>query len=100
MWLNNVENIIFSLNILQDANVFVSEMKPCLEFDISLNQNRQAYMVCIEGSLEINGTSLGMRDGVEISAPTNDEMDLKITAGENGAHFLIIEMNRQDNFRM
>lgn len=85
--------------IFQDANIYVSEMKPHLEYSLSLSHNRQAYMVCIEGSLEINGVSLDQRDAIEI-LPTKGEMDLSITAGNNGTHLMLIEMSKQDSFQM
>ena len=79
---------------MQDANVFVSEADAGVSQGISLNQNRQAYLICIEGSLAVNKEKLNARDAIEIVADKSDSFPVKLTAGEGGAHFLLIEMQR------
>lgn len=79
---------------MQDANVFVSETDPGTSQNISLNHSRQAYLVCIEGDLAINGVKLSMRDAIEIVAEDNSQFPVKLTAGDTGSHFLIIEMKK------
>lgn len=80
------------ITLHQDANVFVSESDPQTVFNIELGMNRQAYMVCIEGSLKVNDTVLTMRDGARLVATSNKPSPLTITTGDKGAHFIIIEM--------
>jgi len=54
-----------------------------------LEKGRQAYLVQIEGTSDINGLAPNMRDALEII-----EEDIKIKALET-SHFLIIEMKKQ-----
>lgn len=79
---------------MQDANVFVSEADAGVSQEISLRQDRQAYLVCIEGSLAVNDEKLSARDAIEIVAEENCSFPVKLTAGEKGAHFLLMEMQR------
>ncbi len=39
----------------QDTNVFVSEADAGTRFDLKLGPNRQAYLVCIDGSAKVGG---------------------------------------------
>lgn len=76
----------------QDANVLVSEMEPGFQHSIELGADRQAYLVCIEGSLDVNGgaMSLAERDAMAVQAAQPAPLVLK--AGDKGAHFLMVEM--------
>jgi redox-sensitive bicupin YhaK (pirin superfamily) len=76
-----------AITINQDVNMFVSELDPGTELNFKVDTGRQAYMVCIEGGLDINGTGLSLRDALEITG----EESLTITA-ESDAHLIIIEM--------
>jgi quercetin 2,3-dioxygenase len=80
-----------SVNLHQDCNVFVSESDAGKEFDISLGQARQAYLLCLEGSLKVNDVELRHRDAVELVAGAK-ALPLKLSAGPKGSHFMIIEM--------
>lgn len=79
------------IKINQDSNIFVLELDEDKEIDFKVGKNRQAYMVQIEGSSDINNTILNTRDALEIT-----EEDIKIKALKN-SHFLIIEMNKATN---
>lgn len=93
-----------TIRLHQDTNVFVSESDAGKAFQISLEPNRQAYLVCIEGSLgvEADGTGderieLAERDAAELGpvlrVSDNKRSEyIKLTTGEQGAHFLLIEM--------
>ena len=74
--------------------MFVSETDPGTSQEISLDQSRQAYLVCIEGDLAVNEVSLSTRDAIEIVAEDNSHFPVKLTAGDTGSHFLIIEMKK------
>lgn len=83
------------INLHQDANVFVSESDPGVQHDITLAAGRQAYLVCIEGSLSV-GTSdaetvLKQRDAAELVADKKP-VYLSLKAGEQGTHFMLIEL--------
>lgn len=76
--------------------MFVSEADAGVSQEISLCPNRQAYLVCIEGSLGVNEEHINARDAIEIVAEESSSFPVKLTAGEQGSHFLLIEMQRAD----
>lgn len=76
-----------AIKIHQDANIYVSEIDKGKTVDLSIKQGRQAYLVCIEGSLSMGGVELKERDAVKIIG----KEDLSIAAA-TGAHLLAIEM--------
>lgn len=76
------------IKINQDSNIYVLELEKGKEIDFKIEEDRQAYLVQIEGSSTINQITLNMRDGLEIV-----EEDIKITALET-SHFLMIEMSQ------
>lgn len=69
----------------------VSENDPNAVQEIALGEGRQAYLVAIEGSLDVNGTSLEQRDAVELVAGSQ-RMPVTLTSGNIGSHFMLIEM--------
>lgn len=71
---------------------FVSENDGGEQFNLQLGPSRQAYLVCIEGSLEINGESLHQRDGAEVTGSIDSCTDLSLACGPEGAHFMLLEM--------
>lgn len=74
--------------------MFVSEADAGVLQVISLDQNRQAYLICIEGDLAVNEVQLSMRDAVEIVAQESSPFPVRLTAGKTGSHFLLIEMQK------
>lgn len=89
-WLNIVStkggNAPIEIN--QDSNIFVLELDKDNEIDFKVDKNRQAYLVQIEGTSNINNVVLNMRDALEII-----EEDIKIKALEK-SHFLVVEMKK------
>lgn len=89
-WLNIVSpkggNAPIKIN--QDSNLFVLELDKDNEIEFKVGKGRQAYLVQIEGSSDINNIVLNMRDALEIT-----EEDIKIKAIDS-SHFLVIEMNK------
>ncbi len=75
--------------------MFVSESDAGKEFNLTLGAQRQAYLMCIEGSLQANQQVLGMRDAAEIVGHDSQEVPLSIRALEQGAHFIILEMAKE-----
>lgn len=59
-----------------------------------MDQNRQAYLICVEGDLAVNEVELNIRDAIEIVAHANSPFTVRLTAGETGSHFLLIEMQK------
>lgn len=89
-WLNIVSSKEGNapIKINQDSNIFVLDLDKDKEIDFKVGENRQAYLVQIEGSSNINDIVLNMRDALEIT-----EEDIKIKAVED-SHFLIVEMKK------
>ncbi|HHY28283.1 MAG TPA: pirin family protein [Desulfitobacterium dehalogenans] len=76
------------IKINQDSNLFALELDKDQEIDFTVDKDRQAYLVQIEGSSDINSIVLNMRDALEIT-----EEDIKIKALET-SHFLVVEMKK------
>jgi redox-sensitive bicupin YhaK (pirin superfamily) len=86
------------IQLHQDANVFVSESDSGVSHSVDLGPSRQAYLVCIEGQMTVDdgssSTHLTMRDAAAVVNPSPDPLPLVLKAGESGAHFLLIEMQK------
>lgn len=76
------------VKIYQDANIDAVSLEKgrAIRFDVA--KGRQAYLVLIEGSADINGNVLRTRDGLE-----SIEDPLNITAQEK-SHLLAIELKK------
>ncbi len=81
------------LYICQDINVYVSELtEKDKSISFVLNEGRQAYIFCFEGSINIDQyPSLKERDSLKAYGPAN----MEFTLASDKAHFIIIEM-RED----
>jgi quercetin 2,3-dioxygenase len=84
------------VEINQDVNAFASELELGQRVSLDLPAARQAYLLCIEGSVKVNGQVLNKYDACEI---TNSPgvVDIEATgveATENGdlAHILAFTM--------
>ena len=90
-WLQIVSSVNgqAQIKINQDANIYVIELDEGKEIDFKISTGRQAYLVQIEGSSQINNVLLNDRDGLEII-----EEDIMIKA-TNTSHILVIEMKKQ-----
>lgn len=74
------------VQIQQDANIYATYLESGKEIHLSVEENRQAYVVQIEGSSVVNQMNLYERDGAEVI----DE-DVSIKARES-SHLLVIEL--------
>eukprot|EP00877_Chromochloris_zofingiensis_P003934 jgi/Chrzof1/13541/Cz08g01120.t1 len=81
-----------SIKLHQDANVYVSENDPNVQHELLLRPQRQAYIVCMEGAMQVGGQQMSTRDAVEVVGDDGKETPLTINSGDKGAHFLLIEM--------
>ena len=78
------------IKINQDVNIYVLELENEKEIELTVEKNRQAYLVQIEGESDINGIQLSPKDALEI---TEENILIK----SNGvSHYLVIEMKLQD----
>lgn len=76
------------IKIHQDVNLSVLELDAGKTIHFDVKAGRQAYLVQIEGSSDINGATLTMRDALE-----SVEENLRITANDK-SHYLVIEMRK------
>ncbi|MBS1208230.1 MAG: pirin protein [Proteobacteria bacterium] len=74
------------VKIHQDANFYATSLSPGSRTIFEVRPDRQAYLVLIEGTAQINGETLAMRDGLESVGTSLD------IASPAGAHLLVIEM--------
>ena len=86
------------IKINQDANIHVSEFDLGKTVEFSVEEGRQAYVLCVEGSgVQVSGsgkflTSMEKHDAGEASGPVS----LQFTSNESsGGHVLIVEMNKE-----
>lgn len=77
----------------QDCNVFVSEADAGQKLECPLAAGRQMYALCMEGSMQLNELSMGKRDAAEVTTGGSD-LPLAITAGRDGCHLMLIEMQQ------
>eukprot|EP01102_Stenamoeba_stenopodia_P004415 TRINITY_DN14726_c0_g1_i1.p1 TRINITY_DN14726_c0_g1~~TRINITY_DN14726_c0_g1_i1.p1 ORF type:complete len:286 (+),score=41.42 TRINITY_DN14726_c0_g1_i1:161-1018(+) len=100
----NAQNNKELIGINQDANIFVSEVTPGSTIHYELKENRQSYLLCIEGDLLVSGEqstsnrhlqeSLTTRDALEIVGPVNLSFTSPNGASSN-ALLLMIEMEQE-----
>lgn len=83
--------------IHQDANIYVTEMDAGFSLPFRVEKNRQLYMVCIEGKVEVNDTkALSARDAMEVVPPKGTVLPLTFKADEKeGAHLLVIDLSQK-----
>jgi len=84
------------VKVNQDVNCKAAELELGQTLHVDVRKDRQAYLLCIEGTLEINGKTLTKHDGMEIHGD-DDGLEIKaagVEETENGqvAHFLVFEM--------
>lgn len=78
------------IKIHQDMDMHVLSLDANKEIGFEVGPERQAYLVQIEGSANVNGEELVMRDGLE-----SIEESLKIKTHEK-SHFIVFEMSKID----
>lgn len=76
------------IKINQDANIYSLELEQGKEITFPVKEDRQAYLVQIEGSSSVNDIALSSQDALEIKSE-----DILIKSIET-SHFLLVEMHR------
>ncbi|HEY44321.1 MAG TPA: pirin family protein [Anaerolineae bacterium] len=76
-----------ALHINQDANIYVSEVDKGKQLMVALQDKRQAYLLCVEGSLNINGIELKTSEAIEMAGETLLTLDTL-----EDSHLLMVEM--------
>lgn len=87
------------VKVAQDVNCKAAELEMGKSVKVDLGESRQAYLLCVEGELEVNGQKMEKYDGMEIHGMDAADSMLEIKATgvedtENGqvAHFLMFDM--------
>lgn len=85
------------VKIHQDVDAYASELDLGAKVELSLASGKQAYLLCIEGSVKVNGEQLKKYDGCEIIAKDGGTVEVEATETEeteNGsvAHILVFAM--------
>ncbi|KAF6258903.1 RmlC-like cupin [Scenedesmus sp. NREL 46B-D3] len=84
------------IRLHQDGNVFVSESDAGAAYELQLAARRQAYILCMEGSMRVNSDQLQARDAAKLKGADDSATLLKLSTAE-GAHFMVIEMAKSDD---
>lgn len=77
------------IKINQDVNFYLLELDQDQQISFPIRENRQGYLVQIEGISTINEINLNTRDAMEVI-----EEEILIKANET-SHFLLIEMKKE-----
>jgi redox-sensitive bicupin YhaK (pirin superfamily) len=83
------------VKISQDADAYAAELELGQKIVHELPKGRQAYMICLEGGVKINGVQLQRHDAVEIATGGVLEMeatDVEETESGKVAHILLFSM--------
>lgn len=91
------------VKVNQDVDTFAGELELEKSVSVDLPEGRQAYFLCVEGTLDLNGNTLRKHDGAEIHGD-GTPLETKATgveATENGevAHFLMFSMKEDGSGR-
>jgi quercetin 2,3-dioxygenase len=83
------------VKINQDVDGYASELEAGRAVTLDLPKGRQAYLLCIEGSVAVNGHELSKYDACEITG--GGPLEIKATGVEETetgqvAHFLMFTM--------
>eukprot|EP00041_Stephanoeca_diplocostata_P006512 m.87442 g.87442 ORF g.87442 m.87442 type:complete len:264 (+) comp16407_c0_seq1:594-1385(+) len=81
------------VQVMQDVNIYASELKPGETVTYKLSAGRQGYVLCLEHDVAVTGAHgeerLQQHDAAMLRAPN----DISFTGGSaNGSHVLLVEM--------
>lgn len=83
------------IKINQDANIHIVELDYSKSVSMEIREGRQAYLLCMEGSIDILGginQQLVRHDGAEITGPMTLIISPTLLAQNLVAHILLVEM--------
>lgn len=80
-----------AIKIQQDANIYIAELNEQKQVTISNREERQSYVLCLEGNMTGNGIDLDSRDSLKLWG----EECLTLTTLEE-SHIMIVEMAMED----
>ena len=96
------------IKLMQDINVYVSELDKNKQVELLLNQGRIAYLLCAEGKVNVNSGDfeLDTRGAVRLfgkkcikieAIGEEDKIDNSTDMKMPSAHIMIVEMNQDEN---
>lgn len=74
--------------IHQDMTIYLSRLEAAKTLSFSQKEDRKTFLFVIEGALSVNEQAMGTRDSARIEA----EKSLTITAAEEAAFFMLIDL--------
>ena len=77
-----------TIKINQDVELLVGKLAPFGKVTYPIKQNRYLWIQLIAGDLELAGSRLLPGDGVSVESESKLQLD-----SENGAHFLLFDLN-------
>ena len=75
------------IKLYQDADIYVSELDKDKTLNFKIEQGRQIYFICIEGTLSLN--TIRMKDGDAMKVIQENMLEIQALTN---CHFLFIEM--------
>ena len=97
----NDESVKTPVEVNQDVNAYASELDKGTKIVHEMPKGRQAYLLCIEGGVKVNGESLSKYDACEITG-SGGPLEIEATEAEKTehgdiAHILMFEMASEPN---
>lgn len=91
-WLHMVsgETTVAPIQIHQDMNIYATEILAGESVTFEIQNNRQAYLILIEGAASVNSIALEERDALTVKGSESLQMITKTTA-----HCLLFEMAQE-----
>ncbi len=90
----NASDVVTPIKINQDANIHVTEVQPGHEVHFTLQEGRQAYVLCVEGTARFTGLhgeeQLQQHDAAELFGPNT--LTVSSDNATTPAHVLLVEM--------
>merc|ERR1712137_477145 len=82
------------VKINQDANIYVAEVSQGHDLSLRVADNRQAYVLCVEGNISIQGNDANEQLDVHEACEVFGDCTLKFAPLTEKAHILVVEMRK------
>jgi len=81
-----------AVQIQQDVTIYTSLLAPGQSVTHKLGQGRRAYIFVINGSLKVNGETLGTGDQARVSSERDLELSAATSSSASSADFLLLDL--------
>jgi len=82
------------IQINQDCNLFVAEIDAAQTVVFTLNEGRQGYLICVEGSAMVDGNLLARHEACELTSEAGSTVAVQGVAGDERTHCMLFEMSK------